>query len=121
MPFTALSPLTHTLSFIYRFLTSRIPRVPYAQEGYEYHYLPKLTVRNFMEHYWRESARVPFEQDPEYVRMMDLIERRERIPLLELVRSSFFFSSFFSLVKLCFTALRLCRTCVLCVYVCLLC
>lgn len=66
-----------------------------SQEGYEYHYLPKPIVRSFMEHSWRSSSRSQaFETDPEYVKMMDLIERRERIPLLELVRAPSAFALF---------------------------
>lgn len=68
------------------FLTPRIPKISHEPFSY-YHYLPRPIAKNFMEELWRQTCYqtgYDFTNDLDYRRMMDIISRREKIPLLEL-------------------------------------
>lgn len=52
-----------------------------------YYYVPRAMLISIMQDYWKVSCAASgydFDQDPDFLAMTDLIERRERIPLLEL-------------------------------------
>jgi hypothetical protein len=76
-----------TLRSLAMFLTPRIPRVSMSNPEDTYFYVPRAMLISFMHDYWKvscASSGYDFDQDPDFLAMMDLIERRERIPLLEL-------------------------------------
>lgn len=64
-------------------ITPRIPVI--SQEGRSQHYLPSTTLKKFMTDLWDQSCdRVSYEyeNDPDFLDMIERIERRPRIPLL---------------------------------------
>lgn len=68
------------------FLTNRIPKVSINTED-SYHCLPRTMLESFVQEYWKVMC-LPhpydFKKDPQFNTMMDLMKRREKIPLLDL-------------------------------------
>lgn len=64
-------------------ITPRIPVI--SQEGRSQHYLPSTTLKKFMSDLWDQSSdRISYDytQDPDFMDMIERIDRRPRIPLL---------------------------------------